>query len=352
MGLKDVELKTAPRLPRNTALFLAALLASLALIHGLLPPAQARKPGEPLISAFSEWFQSPCRNTRLEAYFLSAGLPERPEYTKILRKRLAEADPLERVVILYALAVMTRKPEDIDAFLIAFPVDCAQLYVFLDAEYYLSATINTGVADFLLLLVHEPRTRGKALPRLARIACVSAGNELMNTYFEDPYVAEYVQNNRDNLSWPCPEYVKPEFVSDNYFVKVITDLLQSRDMDSKTVAVLMIRRIFDRMEITNTYESLDSGTFPPEEKLLVDHVINYDTFLAQFPKRTGEIQKLLQEEKRLYRPPLSGIVGRLWDDRADKTAKSALQTVLRHGSGYLEECERYYITRLLQGEKP
>jgi hypothetical protein len=37
----------------------------------------AQKPGEPLIQTFSELFQHPSRKTRLEAYFLSVGLPNR-----------------------------------------------------------------------------------------------------------------------------------------------------------------------------------------------------------------------------------------------------------------------------------
>ena len=50
--------------------------------------AQPARPGEPLARAFSELFQDPERNTRLEACFLSVGLPERPEHVRILRHNL------------------------------------------------------------------------------------------------------------------------------------------------------------------------------------------------------------------------------------------------------------------------
>ncbi len=85
--------------------------------------AQPARPGEPLARAFSELFQDADRITRLEACFLSVGLPERPEHVRILRQNLSTDDPLERIVTLYALAAMTRAPEDVDAFLAAFPVD-------------------------------------------------------------------------------------------------------------------------------------------------------------------------------------------------------------------------------------
>ena len=126
--------------------------------------AQPARPGEPLARAFSELFQDPERNTRLEACFLSVGLPERPEHVRILRHNLANAGPVERIVTLYALAAMTRAPGDVDAFLDALP---EQPQLFLDvgsAEWDLALNLGTGMADFLLLLVHEPRTRDRALP--------------------------------------------------------------------------------------------------------------------------------------------------------------------------------------------
>lgn len=100
---------------------LRALLPFLGLLVCLCSGcsgAWAAQPGPPRRASgagLQRTVQDADRITRLEACFLSVGLPERPEHVRILRQNLSTDDPLERIVTLYALAAMTRAPKDVDA---------------------------------------------------------------------------------------------------------------------------------------------------------------------------------------------------------------------------------------------
>lgn len=354
------QMRKAKYLLKKTVLPLAVLLWSLFVFHGPAASADARKPGEPLTSAFSEWFQAPSLNMRLGAYFLSAGLPERPEHTKILRERIAGAEPLERTVILYALAVMTRAPEDIDAFLEAFPKDCSLLYDLLDAESALSSTLNTGMADFLLLLVHEPHTRGKALPPLARIICSSPANEFMNTYVSDPFVRDFLDSNGGCVQTSCPDYTAKDFDSGPLCVDSIHTLIESPDLVTRTTAILMTRRLFDRDSIrkalNEAFSPQEEAFWQPQEKLLAENAAafylrsNLEDFFARLPHNAESMEKLLRLEKELYRPPLNGIASDVLRMGADPRARELLGMVLRDMRSYLEAIEIYRMQHSLQGE--
>lgn len=354
------QMRNAKYLLKMTALPLAVLLCSLFLLYAPAASANARKPGEPLIRVFLEWFQSPSLNMRLGAYFLSAGLPERPEHTKILRERIAGAEPLERIVALYALAVMTRAPEDIDAFLEAFPKNCSLLYDLLDAEAALSATLNTGMADFLLLLVHEPHTRDKALPPLARIACASPANEFMNAYVSDPFVRDFLDSKGGCVQTSCPDYTAKDFSSGPLCVDSIHTLIKRPDLVTRTTAILMTRRLFDRDSIRNAlneaFNPQGEASWQPLEKLLAENAAvfylrsNLEDFFARLPNNAESMEKLLRLEKELYRPPLNGIVSDVLRMGSDPRARELLRTVLRDMRSYLETIEIYRIQHSLQGE--
>ena len=200
---KAMELRRLPSMTLLPVLFLWTLI----LLSAFSPASSTGNTGEDFIRAFTGMMQSPHRDTRLQAYFRSAGLPEKAEYVRTLRRSLSGADALERLAVLYALAVMTRAPEDVDAFLDAFPTEPWLFHNFFAAEWDLSGTLNQGVANFLLILVYEQRTRDRALSCLARLTYtnVASPSEFLSRYSEDPIVAEYVEEHREILYVAYPD---------------------------------------------------------------------------------------------------------------------------------------------------
>ena len=114
------------------ALFTAYLVVLFLGCNSPSPLTQypAPTPNESLLHTFIELFGDSDLSTRLEAYFLSVGLPDQSELAQILRRRSTEAEPLERIVAVYALAAMTREAGDIGAFLDALPTE-PQLFLSL-----------------------------------------------------------------------------------------------------------------------------------------------------------------------------------------------------------------------------
>jgi len=285
----------------------------------------SEEPGADLIRAFSELFQHPQLGTRLEAYFLSVGLPERKEHTKILRERLIEADPLERIVILYALAAMTRNPQDIDAFLNAFPHEPQLFFDLMEGEYLLSGTFNTGIADFLLLLAYEPRTREKALPLLARFVCNTPGGLGTETkYYEDPlsgaYLAEHCREMVLDYALWDPHAHSFEGWNEQICAKTIAFLMQHGDPISKVTAYLMASRMRmpdDVMKIRRHLREFPGDLGLPEDSvhrylLLSLHDDSDRRLFSDLLSSSPElIARILHAEKALYRPPLTGIINSL-----------------------------------------
>lgn len=316
----------------------------------------APQPGEPLIRAFVEMFQAPHRDTRLEAYFLSIGLPNRPEHTRVLRQRLSGADELERVIILYALAAMTRDAKDIDAFLQAFPKKNRPFLALLGAEGSLTDNYNTGMADFLFMLVYEPRTREKAIPLLARISCnVNAGNEFMSSYLEDEFVKRYVDKYQDALYIKDEDYSIPKFKHTNFCDKKMQSLLKSNDVVSQATAILM-NIVFKDFDLTkDAVKNFEKKKKPHEYDLIIKMSILQNNCMDYFPETQEQIVQVLQTEKSLYRFPLGGIAHRLLSSARsridpEEQLQKAIRNLLRYGRAYLEAYEEHHLTSFIQGE--
>lgn len=318
--------------------------------------AQPARPGEPLARAFSELFQDADRITRLEACFLSVGLPERPEHVRILRQNLSTDDPLERIVTLYALAAMTRAPKDVDAFLAAFPVDPGLFLTLQDAEWRLSATLGEGIADFLLLLVHEPRTRDRALPHLARIISNKGVVENLTAEEQDVYVKPYLGTHRDTFllegtSDFALSYLYEEERKWACGAK-LTELLLNNDPDSRITALLMHRRLFDpdaaRREMLQTCKQ-PKPLRDAAHAILMQRVLDYTSFMKNFPTDQATVEAVLRTEKRLYKPPFHSLAFSFMN-RGDPHDAAVAAALLRYGNGRLEAVERHYLQDYLKGE--
>jgi hypothetical protein len=310
---------------------------------------------EPLVHAFIELFEDANLETRMEAYFLSVGLPDIPELERILRQRRNSPDQFERIIASYALAAMTREPRDIDAFLDIFPDEPLLFLDIMDAEWTLSGTFNTGMADFLLLLAYEPRTREKALPHLARIICNMPGElESMNTYFADPLVRTYIDRHLDDArlddKWFNADSVCT-FGRTDMCKNKLTFLIQHADMASKITAMMMTRRMWlsdNLLKIIRTFQN------PPHDSIYRYFLMfddDVESFSRQLCMDKNMLICILYAEKELYRPPLRGIVGTLWhqqsfDDQNRRHILRILKDTQQYGKTWLEICEEYRL-RLL-----
>lgn len=311
--------------------------------------AQPARPGEPLARAFSELFQDPERNTRLEACFLSVGLPERPEHVRILRHNLANAGPVERIVTLYALAAMTRAPGDVDAFLDALP---EQPQLFLDvgsAEWDLALNLGTGMADFLLLLVHEPRTRDRALPHLARIICNNGPAETLTGEALDPLVKPYLEAHGDALV--LKEGYRSDYERGKTYEAKIETLMLSGDLDSRIAALLIYRYRYYPEMVRRLEEDFQQGNIKPDmgQTAVLRLIVDGEVVPRVFPTDQASVEAVLQTEKRLYKTAFHSLAYSFMsrNDPRDAEVPAAL---LRYGDGWLETVERHYLQNRVKGE--
>jgi hypothetical protein len=314
--------------------------------------SEAPETGKQLLHAFIDLYEDADQATRMEAYFLSSGLPRIPDLEWILRQRLDNSDMLEKVVALYALAAMTRNHQDIEAFLDAFPTE-PQLFVdVMQTEWTLSGTFHTGMADFLLLLAYEQRSREKALPHLARIILNMPGElESMGTYFKDPLIRAYIDKHSEEAwTWRNFENLRA-FSSTGKCEEKIGNLIQHGDPASKTTAVLMTQRMWisdNLLEKIKNYHELPTDTM---YSYLLTFYGDDESFSGLLFTAPETVVRLADAEKKLYSPPLRGIVGTLWH-RAFHAESNRVQIlrilrdILHFAKGSLENCEVDRLTAL------
>lgn len=312
---------------RTCRLVGAGLLGGVCLVVLLLsglraacPVRAAQTADFSLAGGFSRLLEDPSLSTRLQACFLVAGLPEQPELVDILRRRGRDAeDALERVVVLYALATMTRDAGDCEAFLAAFPTEPRLFFELMEAEWALArGSFNTGLADFLLLLAYEPATRRKALPHVARIVCNMPGElESMGRYWKDPLVGPYARKHYESLRLDDPGLKSPrELPEPSTCADTLTALLRHGSEAEKTTAWLMTG---SRMGMSDAlYKAWKAFGAREEGKeniyacfFLVDWPDD-EAFVARLVTEPELLQTVLCAEKGLYRPPLQGFLGSFW----------------------------------------
>lgn len=367
---------------RGRAVSLLGILWLVALLlSGAASPAEAQDSRDAsVVRIFVELLESREPATRLEACFLAAGLPERPEVVRVLRRRLVDAPPLERVVTLYALAAMTRSAGDCDAFLDAFPTEPQLFFDLLDAEWNLVATFNTGLADFLLLLAYDPRTRQKALPHLGRLLVnMPAGVEGRGELLLDPLVSGYLAGEGERLKLDGSLWSKaaaPELWRQGVVTEKILSLARSDAPEAGITAALLAHRMFLSQELIQATDHVRQAL--PESSLWREYfqifymdAADVDMLLAFDPEK---FVALLRLERSLYCPPLRGIADAVWrilqSDAAmreqkeqgwsgserDRTLDAAerarlaafLEAVVRLGGEYLEVCEQARFLRYVQ----
>lgn len=351
------------------------------LLAGATSPAEAQGSRDaPVARVFVALLESREPATRLEACFLAAGLPERPEVVRVLRRRLAEAQPLERVVTLYALAAMTRSAGDCDAFLDAFPTEPQLFFDLLDTEWNLVATFNMGLADFLLLLACEPRTRQKALPHLGRLLVnMPAGVEGRGELLLDPLVRGYLAGKEECLKLDASLWRKsaaPDFSRQDVVTEKILSLARSDAPEAGISVALLAHRMYLSRELIQATDHVRQAL--PEYSLWREYfqvfymdAADVNMLLAFDP---GRFVDLLRLERSLYRPPLRGLADAVWRiiqsdavmreqkeqgwsgveryrplDAAERARLVAfLEAVVRLGGEYLEVCEQARFLRYVQ----
>ena len=355
-------------------------LVALLLAGAASPCAAQDSRDDPVARVFVALLESREPATRLEACFLVAGLPERPEVVRVLRRRLTDAAPLERVVTLYALAAMTRSAGDCDAFLDAFPTEPQLFFDLLDTEWNLVATFNMGLADFLLLLACEARTRQKALPHLGRLLVnMPAGVEGRGELLLDPLVRGYLAGKAERLKLDGSLWRKsaaPDFSRQDVVTEKILSLACSDAPEAGITAALLVHRMYLSRELIQATDHVRQAL--PEYSLWREYfqVFYMDTadvnmLLAFDP---GRFVALLRLERSLYRPPLRGIADAVWRiiqsdaamreqkeqgwsgveryrtlDAAERARLAAfLEAVVRLGGEYLEVCEQARFLRYVQ----
>lgn len=365
---------------RAAGLLPVLCLVALLLAGAASPSAAQDSRDDPVARVFVELLESREPATRLEACFLAAGLPERPEVVRVLRRRLTDATPLERVVTLYALAAMTRSAGDCDAFLDAFPTEPQLFFDLLDTEWNLVATFNTGLADFLLLLACEPRTRQKALPHLGRLLVnMPPGAEGVGEFLLDPLVSGYLAGEEERPKLDASLWSRaaaPDFSRLGVVTEKILTLARSDAPEAGISAALLAHRMYLSKELIQATDTVRQAL--PESSLWREYfqvfymdAEDVDMLLAFDPEK---FVALLRLERSLYRPPLRGIADVVWRiirtdaemrerkklgwsgvgqyrtlEAAERARLAAfLEAVVRIGGDCLEVCEQGRFLRYIQ----
>ena len=310
---------------RTAAGLLGAVCLAVLLLSGLgaaCPARAAQAADTSLAGAFARLLEDPSLSTRLQACFLAAGLPEAPELVDSLRRRSRDAtDAMERIAVLYALATTTRDAGDCEAFLAAFPAEPQLFFDLMEAEWALArGTLNTGFADFLLLLAYEPATRQKALPHVARIACNMPGElESMGRYWKDPLVGPYARKHYKSLRLDdsglksLRDLPEPSTCADT-----LTAFLRHGSEAEKTAAWLMTG---SRMGMSDAalhkawkaFGEREEGKQDIHACFLLSDWPDDEAFVARLAAEPELLQTILRAEKGLYHPPLQGFLESLWD---------------------------------------
>lgn len=226
-------------------IFIFLWMSMLLPVWGLVANAQGQKPGHELIQTLFELYSHPDYKVRQQAYFVSAGLPPYPELTAKLRALHQKADAPERAVIRYALAVITRSPEDIEAFLHDFPLDrCIYKKAFY--PYRPIAYMVSQMQFFLRDLAYEAAYAERA-KYLFWVAFYNPDMVHATTPYEDVFLDAYHEKHDfDEFmlkdSGECKYDGAAEWLNfTNVIIKPFLNLAQSDDVTTRSAAQSMVQ---------------------------------------------------------------------------------------------------------------
>ena len=183
---------------------------------------------------------------------------------------------------------------------------------------YAGHSLNTGLADFLLVLACEPRTRQKALPHLGRLLVnMPAGVEGRGELLLDPLVRGYLAGKEDHLKLDGSLWRKaaaPDFSRQDVVTEKIFSLARSDVPEVGITAVLLAHRMFLSRELIQATDHVrqtlpESSLWREFFQIFYMDAEDVDTLLAFDP---GKFVALLRLERSLYRPPLRGVVDAVW----------------------------------------
>jgi hypothetical protein len=328
----------------------------------------AGKPGAELVQTMLSLYRDERQHVRMQALYLSAGLAPHQELVSELRERRTQADPAEKFAISYALAAMTYAPEDIKAFLQAFPGDgCTHYKAILYGWDFLM--LGTGLPRFLLMLAYENTYREQALQRFMTVTAaweppLYAGGDVPR---HDPLVGAYEDKHPDVDWYPpdCEEDLsKAWYNRPNALLDPIRKLLKSEDDISRISALLMAEFAFaDENDVRQEeFDIYAKRTMTKNERILFDNVVKYNGedekswshYVSAFPESKKEILDLLEFEKNLYKMPGECIVSELMilvRNKKDSDAAKKLTKVMQYGKKYLSKYLYEYAKIALKIQK-
>lgn len=83
--------------------------------------------------------------------------------------------------------------------------------------------------------------------------------------------------------------------------------------------------------------------------ILMQRVLDYTSFMKNFPTDQATVEAVLRTEKRLYKPPFHSLAFSFMN-RGDPYDAAVAAALLRYGNGRLEAVERHYLQDYLKGE--
>lgn len=305
------------RNPLHSTILALCLLMLLPVISAAAAdsatPAEKLKPGHELVQAFLQFYDHPDYQVRRQAYLLSGGLPPYAPLLKKLRQQRVRAPEGERGLIAFALAGMTREPEDIEDFLQSFPLKTCvyNKYFFAHGEW---VWLMYPMQYFLRDLAYEERWRDRAAYR-AWVLFLGPDNIHSAGPVNDPLLLAWRGGRPEedfdlNFSRPCRQKKngrESNAIDDgeppDTLWKPMLRLAQSTDTATRVAARILLRYI-DRFphydteaEMTHSKRMPEGVTASPHEMLLMKMA----PFPAAATESPEELLALAAFEQATYR---------------------------------------------------
>ena len=317
-------------------LFAALWLTACAPQKSVAATDTGGAPGHEFVQTMLGLYRDEDKFTRIQAMLLSIYLAPREELVQELRERAKSSeDEIERAAAHYALASITRRHEDIVAFLDAFLYNSRSTY---GLTYCDSSLIRNYwhdphfLQEFLASLAILPEYRGKAMGALVFVdykVAMPEGSIIGQHGLKIPSEEEYAYaKSLSDSQIPLFSAEELEKFDDCAISKRLLPLLDSPDMETRVTLYMML----DRLPLQDAYgmhfyPSEEEGTSPVYNALFArlmrgdmdinetqvlrfaflssTHVLKLDwlldDYLSSLPDDRQGVESLLALEKRTYR---------------------------------------------------
>ena len=279
-------------------------------------------PGHEFVQTMLSLYRDENKFVRIQAMLLSIDMAPREELVQELRERAKRPiDEIERAAAYYALASITRRHEDIAAFLDAFLYSQMAVFGLVRCENFLASMGDPWrLQNFLTRLTLIPAHRHKSMIALVAVEGWITMPESSNirSYKLMPTKEEYALG-EELHDFPGDVAGLLEFDSE----AVITHLLalaDSPDMESRVTAYLMLRRTYPyQQEVRDSicdflYAKLIHGKISASEACILHFTLlslnNHQwplwsklrrEYIRILPEDRDGVEQLLSLEKRTYR---------------------------------------------------